>query len=858
MSCVHTHIHGMLIYTDSPRWDRRATLESKDRCLSKGRNGLLNVEQNLSFERNVASSFSKFKRNKSQSSAHTGRNVNDFQRSVLRSWEDIDAEVSIKDGNHVIRGGYGSTETNVNKVLVSGQKSQIGTKSKPSTNNGNRAAQKFRSDSGSTKQGQRSLSGTKSKLSVMNRNQTMQNSSTKTNVNNVFIRTQRTQIETKLNLAMNNGNYTTHQFQSVSDATKQGQRLQSGSKSKLSVKNGNNVMQKLQSDNKSTKTNISKVLVPGHRSQIVTKSKLSIKNRSQTTQKFRSDSESTKLRQRSQSEFKSKLSVKNGDQTKQKLQYDNGLTKTDMNEVLVPRHRSQIGDKSKQSIKNGSQTTQTLRSDSGSTKSKQAQQNRNQSKLSIKNGNNVIQKLRSENRSTKANCNKGLISGLRLQSVTKSKPAVKRSHLYGNGSRESVDTNPVARKGLLAGLMTKSHPTELPRSKPQKVKHAKRVLKKCLKFSSYKALSAFELENRALSCFLQTNHVAKGNSKVNFTFDKFTENRGQMYSIPKFRGDDHSRRLNAAKNKSEALLRAYQDALAEAFGVKEEHAILLRLNNTEVQQRELKYCSYNPEAVKVTSEKKQQNFSRALQLISTDHSLVNKPFCKVNSEFNGMTLLFAAVMFGSPKLTYALLQLGADPRHKDEKQRKAQSLIRNRMEKRSQRKLLALYEQSQSCIDMSCNVREWRRVELTINRIEKIVISERCNSLNFSKNIFCRISCTFDSNRTSATSIEDVTENISFTSKPFRVVLNASSFRFSNCKVVVKVCLGNNQEGKYAVLSKWEQNVKEVINIMDSGGHELNGELEGTSGSYIEDGAKLFIGINIFISVCLFPCGFRI
>jgi len=814
---------------------------------------LLNVEQNLSFERNVASSFNISKRHKSQSSAHTERTLNDFQRSALRSREDIDAEVAIKNGNHVIRGGYGATETNINKVLVSGQKSQIGTKLKLSINNGNHAAQKFRSDSGSTKPGQRSLIGTKSKLSVKNRNQTMQkiwsdNGSTKTNVNNVLIPTQRTQIGTKSKLSMNNGNHATHQFRSASDSTKQGQRLQSGTKSKLSVKNGNHAMQKLQSDNESTKTNINKFLVPGHRSQIVTKSKLSIKNRSQTTQKFRSASDLTKLRQRSESGIKSELSVKNGDQAMEKLKSDNGSTKTDMNKVLVPWHRSQIGAKSKLSVKNASQTTQKFRSDSGSTNYEQAQQNRIKSKLSVKNGIKVIQKLRSDNVSTKTNSNKVLISGQRSQSVIKSKPDVKRSHLHGKGSRESVNTNPAARKGLLAGLMTKSHPTELPRSKPQKVKHAKRVLKKCFKFSSYKAISASELDNRALSCLLQTNRVVEGKSKVNFTFDKFTEGRGQMYSIPKFRGDDHGRRLNPVKNKSEALLRAYQDALAEAFGVKEEHAILLRINNREMQQRELKYCSYNPEAVQVTSKKKHQNFSRVLQLISTDHSLVNKPFYKVNSEFNGMTILFAAVMFGSPKIAYALLQLGADPRHKDEKQRKAQSLIKNKMEKRAQRKLLALYEQSQSCIDMSCNVREWRRVELTINRIDKIILSERCNSLNFSKNIFCRISCTFDSNRTYITSIEDVTENVSFTSNPFRVVLNASSFRFSNCKVVVEVCLGNNQEGRYAVLSKWEQNVKEVINIMDSGGHELNGDLKGTRDSYIEDGAKLFLGINIFIS----------
>ena len=349
---------------------------------------------------------------------------------------------------------------------------------------------------------------------------------------------------------------------------------------------------------------------------------------------------------------------------------------------------------------------------------------------------------------------------------------------------------------------------------------------------------------------------------------------GHRYTIDKFKNKDLDLKRRDVEGKI-SFTKAYHDSLLEAFGIKYILTSEFIENEDDVDPKYaglLKDHKINHDVFAYVRQSLKPNLARALDLLSIDPSLVNIAVPgKIDHEYGGMTIIFAALWYSDIQTFIHLLQIGANTRHKDNKKKKVREYIskhslRSDGDLRLKRNILTLFDEAIKVIDMSSIIKDWRRIQLQINGIWNFKLHQKSKSSPIPKTVFCSVS--LDGQRQSAKS-NDGTNHKSTTqynikldsdltfldmkrSNPYELLLNKSSNRFSQYLVKVEIIMGHPGKGEtkgkeLALLSSWSCKSNELLDVATVEGIEGRFELEPAPGSLIMDGAQLELGEYCFV-----------
>lgn len=301
----------------------------------------------------------------------------------------------------------------------------------------------------------------------------------------------------------------------------------------------------------------------------------------------------------------------------------------------------------------------------------------------------------------------------------------------------------------------------------------------------------------------------KNNSKVDFVSDVKDSMRGHRQSIQKYKA---MYEMPQKKPRRPSLVTAYRQALLDAFGLRQLFATELDENpNEEITVADANETSSDCFRTTDTAMLR-PNISRAMNLVvSNDKTLVNMRISsQIKAEnLKGMTLLFAAVMYGCHKTVLMLLRLGANVRHRDSANKKAIDYIDREEASRDsdlglKLKLLTLCEQSYKILDEACSVRDWQLVELTIMGVEGFELTATGKELELQKILFCRVMLDGRSKGyvTEPTAVSDYIDFSS--SRPYVFRLNKKLQLISGSKMEIRLFMGQNAgEESNILLSTW-------------------------------------------------------
>mmetsp|Transcript_11345 Transcript_11345/g.17012 ORF Transcript_11345/g.17012 Transcript_11345/m.17012 type:complete len:846 (-) Transcript_11345:15-2552(-) len=324
------------------------------------------------------------------------------------------------------------------------------------------------------------------------------------------------------------------------------------------------------------------------------------------------------------------------------------------------------------------------------------------------------------------------------------------------------------------------------------------------------------LEKKLLSSYFgdESSVSEKRNvRKVDFVPEVKDSMRGHGQSIQNYKA---MYEMPQRERKRSPIESAYREALLDAFGLRQLFAIELDDEQMEEDITEAEANNIASGCFRMTdSEILRPNISRAMNIVLSNDALVNMRISSQIKEANlkGMTLLFAAVLYGCHKSVLMLLRLGADVRHKDSAKKKAIDYIDRKEALRDKDlglklKLLTLCEQSFKLLDEACSVCDWQLVELTIMGVEGFELTEAgeelSEELELQKTLFCSVMLD-EQSKGYVTQSAAVSDSIDFSfSRPYVFRLNKKLQLISRSKMEIRLYMGNDaEEGDKTLLSTW-------------------------------------------------------
>jgi len=301
--------------------------------------------------------------------------------------------------------------------------------------------------------------------------------------------------------------------------------------------------------------------------------------------------------------------------------------------------------------------------------------------------------------------------------------------------------------------------------------------------------------------------------KVDFVPEVKDSVRGHGQSIQNYKA---MYEMPQRERKRSPIESAYREALLDAFGLRQLFATELDDEQVEEDITEAEANNIASGCFRMTdSENLRPNISRAMNLVLSNDTLVK---LRVSSQikeanFKGMTLLFAAVLYGCHKSVLMLLKLGADVRHRDSAKKKAIDYIDRKEALRDKDlglklKLLTLCEQSFKLLDEACSVCDWQLVELTIMGVEGFELTEAgeelSEELELQRTLFCSVMLD-EQSKGYVTQSAAVSDSIDFSfSKPYVFRLNKKLQLISRSKMEIRLYMGDDaEEGGKTLLSTW-------------------------------------------------------